>query len=111
MPTIPVNQLAFPFEWLALGMVKNDGACRHLRTKKRHSSSTRIRPEAEFSGNEYCILIAARVEPYSTGTSLPHQPRRIRQIPSAIAIPFCEIIENRACRSPRPPNLFHLPTS
>jgi hypothetical protein len=55
MPTIPLNQLAFPFDWLALGMVKNDGACRYRRTKKRHSRSTRIRPEAEFSGNEYRI--------------------------------------------------------
>src|SRR5216684_74214 len=47
------------------------------------------------------FLIAARVESYSTVTSLPQQPRRIRQVPSAIGFGFCEIIEKRLCRAPR----------
>src|SRR5260370_17485798 len=100
MPTIPLNQLAFPLEWLALGMVKNDGACRHLRTQRRHSCPARLCPEAEFSGSEYCIPNRCQVESYSTVTSLPQQRRRIRRMPSSIGIGFCEIIEKHVCRAP-----------
>src|SRR5712664_1739997 len=63
MPTIPLNQLAFPLEWLVLAMVKNDGACRHLRTKTRHSYPARLCPEAEFSGSDIAFLIAAKWNP------------------------------------------------
>src|SRR5260370_32096336 len=64
-----------------------------------------------FPATNIAFLIAARVEPYSTGTSLPHQPRRIRQMPSAIGIPFCEIIEKRVCRPPRSTNVLQLRNS
>src|SRR5258708_31711384 len=46
------------------------------------------------------FLIAARVESYSTVTSLPQQRRRIRRMPSSIGIGFCEIIEKHVCRAP-----------
>src|SRR5260370_20343260 len=60
-----------------------------------------LKRSSEFSGSEYCIPNRCQVESYSTVTSLPQQPRRIRQMPSAIGIPFCEIIEKRVCRAPR----------
>jgi hypothetical protein len=52
---IPLNQLAFPSDWLVLRIVKKDVACRHLRLKKRHRHSTwACTPEAEFTDNENC---------------------------------------------------------
>src|SRR5260370_7340947 len=56
------------------------------------------------------FLIAARVESYSTVTSLPQQPRRIRQVPSAIGFGFCEIIEKHVCRAPRSTIVLQLRT-
>src|SRR5260370_37211567 len=56
------------------------------------------------------FLIAASVEPYSTVTSLPQQPRRIRRVPSAVGIGFCEIIEKRICRAPRSTIVLQLRT-
>jgi hypothetical protein len=47
---MPLNQLAFLSEWLALRMAKVDCVCRPLRPKEWHSHSTLgLRPEAEFS--------------------------------------------------------------
>src|SRR5260370_35371672 len=61
-----------------------------------------------FPATNIAFLIAARVEPYSTGTSLPHQPRRICQMPSALGIPLWDIIEKPVCPAPRSTNAFQV---
>src|SRR5713226_3569010 len=100
MPTMPLNQLAFLSEWLALRIVKRDGTCCHHRPKKRYPHSTPAYTLKWSSPTtRIAFLIAARLEPYSTVTFLPQQPRRIRQISPAIGNGICQIIEKRGCRA------------
>jgi hypothetical protein len=62
MPMIPLNQLAFPSDWLALCIVKKDVACRHVRPKKRRRHSAwACTLKRRSPTTKIALLIAARL--------------------------------------------------
>lgn len=55
MPTMPLNQIAFLFEWLALRMPKRNSPAVIFVRENGIPFRPGIRPEAEFSNNEHSI--------------------------------------------------------